>query len=179
MPIPKKDGLTLRQERFVNEYMIDGNATRAATAAGYSPKTAHSIGHENLSKPEIKTRIEALRTKAADRYAITADRVLRELALLSYSNMADYMGIASDGTPFTDLSALTRDQSAAITELTVEEFMDGGGEDARPVRRIKVKLADKKGALVELGKHLKLFDGDAKPSAPIIINIHGSDKGLL
>ena len=45
--------LTPKQQRFVEEYLIDLNATQAAIRAGYSKHTAHSIGHENLSKPEI------------------------------------------------------------------------------------------------------------------------------
>ena len=50
--------LTAKQKRFVQEYLIDLNATQAAIRAGYSKKSAHSIGPENLEKPEIKQAIE-------------------------------------------------------------------------------------------------------------------------
>lgn len=50
--------LTLKQKRFADEYIISGNATEAAIKAGYSKKTAYSIGDENLKKPEIKTYID-------------------------------------------------------------------------------------------------------------------------
>lgn len=59
--------MTDKQKRFCDEYLIDCNATQAAIRAGYSPKTAYSIGEENLKKPELKTyideRLEQLHTK--------------------------------------------------------------------------------------------------------------------
>ncbi|MEK5052058.1 terminase small subunit [Niallia sp. FSL K6-0212] len=51
--------LTLKQRKFADEYIITGNATDAALKAGYSKKTAYSIGNENLKKPEIKRYIDA------------------------------------------------------------------------------------------------------------------------
>lgn len=51
-------GLTDKQQRFVDEYLIDLNATQAAIRAGYSEKTAYSVGHENLKKPEIQKAIQ-------------------------------------------------------------------------------------------------------------------------
>jgi phage terminase small subunit len=56
-----------------------------------------------------------------------------------------------------DFSGLTRDQAAALVEVTVENFLDGRGETAREVRRVKFKLADKRAALVDIGKHLGMF----------------------
>ena len=58
---------------------------------------------------------------------------------------------------FVDLSTLTRDQAAAIQEVTVEDYKDGRGENARDVRRVKVKLSDKRAALVDMGRHLGMF----------------------
>ena len=50
--------MTPRQRKFCDEYLISGNATDAAIKAGYSPKTAYSMGNENLNKPELKAYIE-------------------------------------------------------------------------------------------------------------------------
>ena len=50
--------MTKKQKRFVDEYLIDLNATQAAVRAGYSPNTAYSIGAENLKKPEIQNAID-------------------------------------------------------------------------------------------------------------------------
>ena len=68
-----------KQQRFVNEYLIDRNATQAAIRAGYSSKTAGSIGDENLKKPEIKKAIDIAENDLAERNKITQDRVLNRL----------------------------------------------------------------------------------------------------
>ncbi len=67
-----------RQERFVQEYLIDLNATQAAIRAGYSEKTARFIGHENLTKPNIQAAISQAQKDRAERVGISADRALRE-----------------------------------------------------------------------------------------------------
>lgn len=71
--------LTAKQQRFVEEYIIDLNATQAASRAGYSEKTAYSIGQENLKKPEIADEIEKRRSKLSEKAEISAEWVLREL----------------------------------------------------------------------------------------------------
>ena len=71
--------------------------------------------------------------------------------------MLDYMKIGPDGDPVLNFAKLTRNQAAALVEVTVEDFLDGRSEDAREVRKVKFKLADKRGALDLLGKHLGLF----------------------
>lgn len=70
----------LEQARFVDEYLVDLNATQAAIRAGYSPKRADAIGHENLRKPEIAAAIEERMKAREKRTEITQDRVLTELA---------------------------------------------------------------------------------------------------
>ena len=67
------------------------------------------------------------------------------------------MECGPDGDPVLDWSRLTRAQTAALVEVTVDDFKDGRGEDARDVRRVLFKLADKRAALVDLGKYLGLF----------------------
>jgi phage terminase small subunit len=158
--------LTAKQQRFVDEYLIDLNATQAAIRAGYSEKTAYSIGNENLSKPEIAKAIEGAQTARAKRTEITADRVLTELGKLGFSNMQDYMRAGADGDPYLDFSNLTREQAAALAEVTVEDFKDGRGEDARDVRRVKFKLTDKRAALVDIGKHLGMFKDQVEHTGP-------------
>ena len=71
--------LTAKQERFVDEYLIDLNATQAAIRAGYSEKTAHSIGHELLGKPHIQEAIAARKAARAERVQVDADWILERL----------------------------------------------------------------------------------------------------
>lgn len=68
--------LTPKQAAFVAEYLVDLNATQAAIRAGYSEATAHSIGHENLSKPEIADAIAAAQLARSERTRVTQDYVL-------------------------------------------------------------------------------------------------------
>lgn len=149
--------LNARQQKFVAEYLIDLNATQAAIRAGYSKKTAYSIGQENLKKPEIAAELAKRQAKLAAKLEVTAEWVVAELANLARANMQDYMRVGPDGDPVLDYSNLTREQAAALTEVTVDDYKDGRGADAREVRRVKFKLADKRAALVDLGRHLGLF----------------------
>lgn len=153
----KEPRLTARQAEFVRQYLVDLNATQAAIRAGYSPKTANRTGPENLSKPVVRTAVDEAMARRAEETKLSAESVVQELAKLAFSNMLDYVSITSAGEAYVDLAELTRDQAAAIVEVQVDDYLDGRGEDAREVRRVKVKLADKKGALELLGKHLQLF----------------------
>lgn len=107
--------------------------------------------------PDVRGRVAELQHRVAAKFEITQEAIVQELAKLAFSNMADYMRFTEDGGAEVDLSRITRDQSAAIQEVIVEQFTDGKGEDARQCRRIKFKLADKRAALVDLGKHLGIF----------------------
>ncbi|PHP66715.1 terminase small subunit [Zhengella mangrovi] len=73
--------LTAKQRRFVDEYLVDLNATQAAIRAGYSAKTAAAVGHENLKKPDIAAAVQERQAKAAERAQITVDNVIAGLAL--------------------------------------------------------------------------------------------------
>ena len=149
--------LTNKQARFVAEYLVDLNATQAAIRAGYSARNAGKIGPELLGKTRIAAAIEDALEARAQRTGVTADRVVAELAKIGFANMLDYMKAGTDGDPYLGFSGLSRDQAAALAEVTVEDFKDGRGEGARDVRRIKFKLADKRAALVDLGRHLGMF----------------------
>lgn len=74
--MPKKDGLTPKQAAFVQEYLIDLNATQAAIRAGYSEKTAHVIAMQLLKKTLVLEAISAAKAKAQERTEITVDYVL-------------------------------------------------------------------------------------------------------
>jgi phage terminase small subunit len=153
----KKTKLSAKERRFVEEYPVDFNATQAAIRAGYSEKSARSIGAENLTKPHIcaalKEALDALQAKATR----TADEVLAELEHIAFANMQDYMGANADGDPVLDFSELTRGQAAALREVSVETYMEGVSKDAREVKRVRFKLHDKRAALIDLAKYHGLF----------------------
>lgn len=68
-----------RQERFCREYMQDYNATQAAIRAGYSKKTAGSMGHENLKKPEILARVRELQEEKCKSLVLSEAMIITEL----------------------------------------------------------------------------------------------------
>ena len=76
-------------DKFIKSYILTGctNGKQAAIDAGYSEKTAYSIGHENLNKPDIESYIQELMQARSDRTEITADRVLKELAKIGFGNV--------------------------------------------------------------------------------------------
>lgn len=71
--------MTSRQQKFCDEYLISGNATDAAIKAGYSPKTAYSMGNENLNKPELKAYIETELDKIHSAKIADAEEVMKYL----------------------------------------------------------------------------------------------------
>jgi phage terminase small subunit len=154
-----------RHERFAQALAQGKTADEAYVLAGYAANRGNSatlkkkqIIQNRLSELlERRDTVEAQATeRAIAKLAITKESVLGELAKIGFANMADYMTVGPDGAPTLNFKDLTREQAAALIEITVEEFRDGR-TDAREVRRVKFKLADKKGALVDLGKHLGLF----------------------
>ncbi len=81
-----KNDLTPKQRIFVVEYLVDKNATKAAKRAGYSPKTARSIGAENLTKPNIASAIEKSLAEQLIRANVSADRVLYEIKRIAFAD---------------------------------------------------------------------------------------------
>lgn len=90
---PLQLGLTEKQQRFVDEYLVDLNATQAAIRAGYSADTARAIGHENLTKPDIQLAIAEARKAQQQRTQITADRVVLELGLIAFADARELVEV--------------------------------------------------------------------------------------
>ena len=78
--------LTDKQEKFCYEYVLHLNATKAAINAGYSEKTAYSIGGENLKKPEIQARIRYMQDNLAETAQLSALRVLKEHEKIAFND---------------------------------------------------------------------------------------------
>lgn len=151
--------MTKKQKRFVEEYLIDLNATQAAIRAGYSPDTAGSIGAENLKKPEIKSRIDQAMAERSRRTGINQDRVLQELARIGFAKITDVVD-PETAEIRTDASD---DDLACIQSIKIKPNEFGTERE--------VKLYDKKAALVDLGKHLGLFKDKVELSGDMDLNI--------
>lgn len=164
--------MTKKQKRFVEEYLIDLNATQAAIRAGYSPLTARDIGCENLTKPNIQEAIDKAIAERSRRTGVNADRVVRELAKIAFVNAGEIV----DFDTAILMDKISEDDMAAIQSVKVKTF----GEDG--VER-EVKLADKLKALELLGKHLGLFkdkvelDGNVKADMSALSGVLDQLKG--
>ncbi len=157
----KNGGLTPKQEAFCLAYVETNNASEAYRRVYDASRMKDGVirvkACEVLAHEGVEARIAELRKGAMQRHEVTVDRIVGEMAKLAFANMLDYIQIQADGTAYVDFSKLTREQAAAIGEIVTEEYTEGRGEDARPVKRVKFKLLDKRGALVDLGKHLGMF----------------------
>lgn len=91
--------LTAKQQRFVDEYLIDLNATQAAIRAGYSKGTAYSIGVENLRKPEIQKRIQERMNEKEASLIATQDEILKYLTSVMRGESMSAVIVVEDGTP--------------------------------------------------------------------------------
>ena len=143
--------LTLKQQRFVQEYLADLNATAAAKRAGYSQKTAYSIVQENLKKPEIQSAIQQAKEALQKRTEITQDMVLRETAKLAFFDIRKMFD--ENGRPL-DISKLDDGTAAALVGLEVQDVAGSDGDGFVK----KYRMADKLKALELLGKRLGVFD---------------------
>ncbi|MDD2857778.1 MAG: terminase small subunit [Candidatus Nanopelagicales bacterium] len=146
--------LTPRQELFCREYLVDLNATQAATRAGYSAKTALQQGPRLLGNVGVSARIEQLKAKRATKLEITADRVLLEMSRIALS---DTRKLFDDAGRLRPVSEWDDDMAAAVAGVDVAEETEKRSGRHITTYTKKVKLWDKINALVKLGQHLGMF----------------------
>ena len=158
--------LTLQHEAFITELAAGKSLTNAYLAAGFksSAREVARVSATRLAKhQEIQDGVKRIRDERAavasgsiqfaiEHSELTRERVAVELGRIGFANMMDYMRVGPSGDPVLDFSHLTREQAAALTEVTVDDYLDGRGENARDVRKVKFKLGDKRAALMDIAK---------------------------
>ncbi|MBB6465593.1 phage terminase small subunit [Aminobacter lissarensis] len=158
--------MTSKRERFVQEYLVDGNAKQAAIRAGYSAKSAEVEGCRLLRDAKVAAAIAAGQAKAADQLSFTKAQVIEELRRIGFADirkavkwgpkqhlreMVDGTIVVSSGVTLIDSSEIDDATAAAISEIS--NTRDG----------VKIKLHDKKGCLLELKRMFDEAEG-APPS---------------
>jgi len=175
-----------KHERFCQEYLIDlnrtqaairakysektaneqgsrllANVTKAAERAKYSKKTARSIGQRLLTNVDIQERIQELQKERSERTEITQDMVIRELAIVGFSDLANYIEIVEDTGAIRAKSfeEMPEGKSRALQSIKEDRVIkeDAKGEQVTVYDKISFKLHDKLKALELLGKHLGMF----------------------
>ena len=155
--------LNNKQLRFIDEYLIDFNATQAAIRAGYAKRSASEQGYDLLRKPQIQESIQAKQKELANKAGITRERIIAEIARIAFS---DIRKLFTEGGTLKAIHALDDETAGALAGVDV--IMSGGGI---PETTKKIKLWDKNNALEKLLKHLGMDDGKPatedkdKPSA--------------
>lgn len=156
--------LTAKQQRFVDEYLIDLNATQAAIRTGYSKKTAQVQSARLLSNVMVSAAVAKGMESRSTRTGITQDMVLRELAKIGFSDIRKVVRwgetmvrmvdgeeeCAEDMVPYHGLALIDSTEIDDDTAGAIAEVSQGK-------EGLKVKLHDKKGALVDIGRHLGMF----------------------
>lgn len=141
--------LNQKQKRFADEYLIDLNATQAATRAGYSAKTANEQGARLLAHVSVQAYLSARMKMRESRTEITQDKVLREIARVAFSDPRKVMTWGTQGVQLRDSEELTDDEAAIISEVSSTASDHG--------INLKLKTHDKLKALELLGRHLSMF----------------------
>lgn len=161
--------LTDKQKRFCEEYLIDLNATQAAIRAGYSSKTAEQTASRLLRNVKVQEYIAKRQKELSRSTHITQERVIKELALIAFSNNADYARVVEkkmqtevdgmlvdvlgeDGKPI-----MYRTVEPVLTDELTEEQKRALAVIKKGRDGLEVKSFDKVRALELLGKHLGIF----------------------
>ena len=159
--------LTEKQQRFVDEYLIDLNATQAAIRAGYSVKTPDKQGYQLVEKTRVAEAISEKMAERSRRTGVNQDRVVMELAKIAFVNAADVI----DSDDATIKAGATADDTAAIQSVKVKVIPTKEGEG---VER-EIRLNDKLKALELLGKHLGMWNDKLDVNLNIPVVISGED----
>ncbi len=147
-----------KRRRFVEEYLVCRDATKAAVAAGYTRATASARGYLFLREPGVAEIIAEHDRALTAKLEITAERVLLEMSRLAFS---DHRKLYNTDGSLKPLHELDDDTAAALAAVESVTRAARGGEPASQLH--KVKLGNKQPALVQLGRHLRLFS--EKPEA--------------
>ena len=152
------------RSRFVDEFMIDRNATEAAIRAGYSKATAGSQGSRLLKNVEVLTEINKRSAEQSQRLRITADRVMQEYEALALLDPLDLF--MSDGS-FKPLDEIPEVARRAMAGIEIVELFDGRGNNKKHIGYVKkFKFVDKKGALDSIAKILGMMREKVEVSGP-------------
>jgi phage terminase small subunit len=195
-----------KHEAVLQTYIADAQRVGFKAYLVVYPRSSEAAARTGFSRllknADFARRLRLLDSrvteKVVERAVITTEQVLEELAKIGFANMLDYARVTEEGEPYIDLSDITRVQAAAIASFTVEDFIDarGGADDeaepqghggelrrrrGREVRKVTFKLHDKRAALVDIGRHLGMFeekhkhehDHKGKVELVPVINLNG------
>jgi len=155
--------LSYKQQRFIDEYMIDFNGTQAAIRAGYSPRTARHQAHQLVTDYRIQAELKARTAKLSEQASITVAEIVERLAAILRATMRDYLRMTAKGELALDFSRATPQQMAAVQHLEIDR---AAGEDADGAKKFRLRLYDKIAAADKLLRHLGAYRDRVEHSGP-------------
>jgi phage terminase small subunit len=166
-----KGALNPKHARFVQEYLKDLNATKAAKRTGYSEKTARQQGAHLLSIPAIQDAISEGTREGAFDGKVTRKRIVQELARIAFGDARKVMSWGPEGVDLIDSKILTDDEAAQVAEISETTTQHGG--------TIKLKRFDKVKALELLGRHIGMFgdvNDDDAPKDDVVVYLPANGR---
>lgn len=139
--------LTTKQKKFCDEYIKSGNAKEAAIKAGYSPKTAYSIGNENLNKPELKSYIEKQMKKLESKKIAGAREVLEYLSSVMRGEQTE--SVATAKGVYDDVPVSAKDRISAAKEILKRYPVDPLGKAQLRRANADARVAEAKAKAME------------------------------
>ncbi|WP_334032767.1 terminase small subunit [Burkholderia gladioli] len=156
--------LTAKQQAFVDEYLIDLNASAAARRAGYSERSANRIGPELLVKTWIAKAVEDAKAKRAERVQVDAAYVVQRLVEI---DKMDVLEILNDDMSLKPVSGWPRVWRQYLSGFDLAEMFEGSGDERAMVGVLKkIKWPDKVKNLELLGRHFSIFNDKLELSRP-------------
>lgn len=152
--------VTEKQKRFCDEYLTDLNATQAAVRAGYSKKTAYSIGEENLRKPEIKEYIEKRMAEKESQLIANQDEVMRYLTAVMRREKMESVVVTLN----TEKTSYVPDKNGTMRKQTVKQ-------EIPQIIEIPAQLRDANKAAELLGKAYGIYTDKVDVDADMDLNI--------
>lgn len=147
--------LTVKEAKFVSEYLADPDSNRLQAALKSGHKTLGSL----MKRPHVVKELKARMKKIMSKKQVTAERVVEELARIAFANIDDFVD-----DDYRIQQRPSRRKMAAVQEVTTETIIDrSGGKDADPedredVKRVKMKMYSKLDALDKLGRHFGIYN---------------------
>lgn len=155
--------LTAKQQTFINAYLANGfNATQAAIEAGYSEKTARSIGAENLTKPDIREAID----KRLQEYVMTANEALARLSDMARASMGDFL---DENRETLDLAKADRASKLHL----IKSFKHSKTDKSE---NLSIELYDAQAALAHIIKETRLTAGEPTERTEVIDTINDDER---
>ncbi len=171
------DQLKPTERIFVDVYVATDQPLKAMREA--MPAIADHVlkvrAVDFLNRPLIQAAIADKVRRVTEKYDVSVEALVRELAYMAKANMADYVRITPEGEPYVDLSEVTYEMMSAIKTVTVEDIKDGRGPDAREIRKVKFDLHDKQAAIDKLMRKHGAYAPVGGPTVNVQVNGNGTN----